>query len=217
MVACYGSLVDSSLAPLAPLDGDDARGITSLDELKALTHPVRLALLDALTVHRLLTATEAGRLIGESPTSCSFHLRQLARYGFVEPAGEPGRRARPWRLTSVALQVPLDETATAATQRAAQALGSQLLERQLNQYQRWVRERAGWAPDWQEAADQSQYVLWVTPDELLATVTALRQLLAAYRSRLTNPAERPDGARPVQVVTLAHPLVGVHGEDSDED
>ena len=38
-----------------------------------------------------LTATEAGELIGETFTTCSFHFRQLAKYGVVEEAGGKGR------------------------------------------------------------------------------------------------------------------------------
>lgn len=55
--------------------------------LPRLRGPVRLALLEVLTFRGPLTATEAGQLIEESPTTCSFHLRQLAKYGFVEEAG----------------------------------------------------------------------------------------------------------------------------------
>ena len=54
--------------------------------MRALTHPVRLALLDAGNSQGPLTATQAGELIGEPPNTCSFHFRQLARYGFVEEA-----------------------------------------------------------------------------------------------------------------------------------
>ena len=48
-----------------------------------------------------LTATQAGELIGEPPNTCSFHFRQLARYGFVEEAGPAPGRSRPWRLTTL--------------------------------------------------------------------------------------------------------------------
>ena len=66
--------------------------------MRALAHPVRLALLEALTDAGQLTATEAGERVGESPANTSFHLRQLAKYGFVEEAeGGTGRR-RPWKL-----------------------------------------------------------------------------------------------------------------------
>ena len=51
--------------------------------MRALAHPVRIRLLEELTFRGPLTATQAAHYIGESPSSCSFHLRTLAKYGFV--------------------------------------------------------------------------------------------------------------------------------------
>lgn len=66
--------------------------------LRALAHPVRQRLLRALAAAGTATATELAEQVGESPPNCSWHLRQLARYGFVtEAGGGPGRK-RPWRL-----------------------------------------------------------------------------------------------------------------------
>src|SRR4051794_41396768 len=73
------------------------RRVTDASTLRALSHPVRIQLMEALGMHGTMTATQVGELIGESPTTCSFHLRQLARYGFVEEAGGGKGRARPWR------------------------------------------------------------------------------------------------------------------------
>ena len=72
--------------------------------MRALAHPVRLALLEVLADEGRLTATEAGEKVGESPANASFHLRQLAKYGFVEEAeGGTGRR-RPWKLKHLGLR-----------------------------------------------------------------------------------------------------------------
>src|SRR5580658_1958187 len=94
------------------------REVSDLDSLRALSHPVRIALVEALALHGPLTATEVGALIGESPTTCSFHLRQLARYDFVEEAGGGKGRARPWKLKSLGLsfsEVDVDAEAQLAT------------------------------------------------------------------------------------------------------
>jgi predicted ArsR family transcriptional regulator len=64
---------------------------------------VRIALIEELIAGGAMTATQVGERIGESATTCSFHLRQLAKYGFVEEAGGGRGRARPWRLTSVGM------------------------------------------------------------------------------------------------------------------
>src|SRR3954465_6069706 len=72
---------------------DPPREVSDPMAMRALAHPVRLALIEALADAPTLTATEAGERVGESPANASFHLRQLAKYGFVEEAeGGAGRR-----------------------------------------------------------------------------------------------------------------------------
>jgi predicted ArsR family transcriptional regulator len=65
--------------------------------MRALAHPVRLALIELLAVLDTVTATQASELLGESPANCAFHLRTLAKYGFVEEAGGGRGRERPWK------------------------------------------------------------------------------------------------------------------------
>src|SRR4051812_19836191 len=74
----------------------DARKLRDPRELRALAHPVRLRLIQVLFELGTATATELAEHVGESPSNCSWHLRQLAKYGFVEEAGGTGRQ-RPWR------------------------------------------------------------------------------------------------------------------------
>src|SRR5215469_3313561 len=84
------------LEAVAPRRVDDA------PTLRALAHPIRLALLEALGRREPLNATEAAEIIGESPSACSFHFRMLAKYGLVEDAGGSTGRRRPWRRASPA-------------------------------------------------------------------------------------------------------------------
>lgn len=67
--------------------------------IRALAHPLRLDLLELLTAIGPATAAHCGRVLQVPQANCSFHLRQLAKYGFVEDAG-PGadRRERKWRV-----------------------------------------------------------------------------------------------------------------------
>jgi hypothetical protein len=66
--------------------------------LRGLAHPIRLQLLALLAGEGALTSTRASALTGETVANCSFHLRQLAKYGFVEPTDGDDRRHHPWRL-----------------------------------------------------------------------------------------------------------------------
>ncbi len=67
--------------------------------MRALAHPLRLRLMELLGELGEATATTCADRTGESVASCSFHLRQLAKYGFVEAAEQRGRE-KPWRRTA---------------------------------------------------------------------------------------------------------------------
>ena len=68
--------------------------------LHALAHPTRVALLDHLLAMGARTASQCAEAVGESASSCSWHMRQLARFGFVERAESTDGRERPWRATA---------------------------------------------------------------------------------------------------------------------
>ncbi len=184
----------------------ELRRVTDPRTLRALTHPVRIALIEELSLHGPLTATEAGERIGESPTTCSFHLRQLAKYGFVEEAGGGTGRARPWRMTSIGMQISASDDDPAAAL-AAHALHRMLRERQLARYSQWIESRAGYPTEWREAASDSEYVFYLTVEELEALNRELFAFLAPrMRERLTDPARRPPGAIPVEMLVLSYPI-----------
>ncbi len=72
--------------------------VEDLDTLKAVSHPLRMALLGRLRGGGPATASELGRAMGESSGSTSYHLRQLERYGFIGDADEqPSGRERRWK------------------------------------------------------------------------------------------------------------------------
>lgn len=71
--------------------------VEDLDTLKAVSHPLRMALLGRLRSGGPATASELGRALGESSGSTSYHLRQLERYGFIgEAEDQPSGRERRW-------------------------------------------------------------------------------------------------------------------------
>src|ERR1700686_3441278 len=74
--------------------------LTAPRALRAYAHPVRMALMGLQRTEGPLTATRAAELLGESSGTCSFHLRQLAKYGLVEEAGGGTGREKPWRATA---------------------------------------------------------------------------------------------------------------------
>jgi DNA-binding transcriptional ArsR family regulator len=186
-----------------------AQGLRELSDartFRALGHPVRLALLETLLIEGPLTATEAAERIGESPTTCSFHLRQLARYGFVEEAGGGKGRARPWRLSTIGMQTA-NVHDDPETEIAAAALAGLMRERQLQRYRTWLDTKASYPKKWRKAANEGDYLFWLTPEELADLNRELAEMLIPRaRERLTEPGARPAGALPVELLLFTYPV-----------
>jgi DNA-binding transcriptional ArsR family regulator len=207
-------------APGAPASGSspvpELREVTDARTLRALAHPVRIALVEELTLGGAMTATEAAERIGETPTTCSFHLRQLARYGFVEEAGGGKGRSRPWQLTSVGMSFT-SHPEDPETQLATNAVVRLFRERQFTRYRAWLETQHVFPPAWRDAAGDSQYLFYLTADELKQLNEELNQLLMPrFMERITDPARRPAGSVPVEMTLLAYPI-RIPPADADAD
>ena len=172
--------------------------------LRALAHPLRARLLGMLRTEGPLTSTEAGRLVGESSGSCSYHLRQLARYGLAEEAEGGKGREKPWRATALHTSWPeIAETPEEAA--AAETFERFVVAHYSKQLEAWVAHRANERPEWQQAASFGDTLLYLSPTELAGLRDALQQLAEPYLDRVTTPAKRPRGSRPVVFMQLAIP------------
>ena len=175
--------------------------------MRALAHPIRVALLEAIgqSDTRTLTATEASELLGESPTNCAFHLRTLAKYGFVEEAGGGRGRERPWRLKyrGIELAPPWED---AETRLAAHAAASVWLDRWLARARDRLMRVIGHPPAWQAATLASQSNLYLTAQEAEDLGEAMHELTKPYQDRWDDPSLRPAGSVPYEVLVFGYPL-----------
>lgn len=181
------------------------REISDARELRAVSHPLRLTLMEALVREGPLTATRAAELVGESPSNCSWHLRQLAKYGFVEAAEGGTGRNRPWRIASRGhrwSEVTADPEASAA----AAELTRVWLQRRIAQLQSWLDERRTFPPAWQEADALAENLLYLTPEELTDFQQRFLALEDLYRDHTYDSAQRPEGALPVRILFFGIPL-----------
>lgn len=169
--------------------------------MRALAHPTRIALLEALGLHGPLTATEAGRYVGESPSSCSYHLRILARHGFVEEAEGGVGRERPWRAADAGISI--GEPDDPETKIAARALADVWLDRFLTRMQRAWASRDRLPKAWRRATDFQQTTMWVTAAEARALNKEIWTLLQRYDDR-RDPAKRPKGAEAVEMLHFSY-------------
>jgi DNA-binding transcriptional ArsR family regulator len=195
-----------------------ARKITDARTLRALAHPVRIAIFEQLAFGGAMTATEVGEQIGESPTTCSFHLRQLAKYGFVEEAGGGTGRSRPWRLTSVGMS--FSPSGDMEAEIASDAVVRMFRERQFERYQAWRSTKASYPLEWRKAATDSQYLLYLTAPELQQLSSEVHEVLQRWvmlEGRFLDPSKRPAGSVPVEAMILAHPVAPPASESDPGD
>jgi helix-turn-helix protein len=191
--------------PRARVDLTDPRAI------RALAHPLRWALLEALTEAGTLTATQASDVLGESPANCAFHLRTLAKYGFVEEAGGGRGRERPWRRAYDSLSWGRSQE-DPGTALAAQALDQVYMDRLLTRARRSLTSTASWPRDLDDALGTSLSRLYVTPAEarrLYEEISEAFDRLSHDRELAgrRDPERRPPGAVPVEFVLLSYPIL----------
>jgi predicted transcriptional regulator len=183
----------------------ELRELTDPKTLRALTHPVRLALLETLTLEGPLTATAAGELIGESSTTCSFHFRQLAKYGFVEEAGHGPGRQRPWKLKHIGMRIS-DVNDDPEMSIAAQSLEKMVIDRAFARLQNFIDARTSYPRQWQENAGSYESILHITVNELKEVQEEFASIFLRFHDRLADPSLRPPDSLPVEVLLFGFPM-----------
>ncbi|MGB3441949.1 MAG: helix-turn-helix domain-containing protein [Actinophytocola sp.] len=174
--------------------------VTDVELMTALAHPLRGELLRHLMAHGPRTASECAEVVGSTASNCSWHLRQLAKFGLVEPVDGGDGRQRPWRATIVGLE--LGELADDDTMRTAQlaVLGSALRQDQ-QLTQRFLDRNEEIPPEWRDAGALDSYALKVTPEELTGLAEKVDALLRPYVTTIREDA--PPEARTVHAAFRA--------------
>lgn len=179
------------------------RTITDVRALAAVAHPVRVALLNQLMAYGPRTASQCADGVGASASACSYHLRQLARWGFVEPSPTRDGRERPWQATATgfALDPDLGDPAALAVQ---QTLAGMQLDQDAELARAFLRRADSVSQEWLDATELSRFSLLMTPGELAELTAALDALIRPYIGLTRTDA--PGGAKPVHLDFKAFPL-----------
>ncbi|MCX4420943.1 helix-turn-helix domain-containing protein [Streptomyces mirabilis] len=208
--------------PLVRRGEETSRGSTELSDLatlKALAQPRRQRMLQHLTVHGPATSATLARALGLNTGATSYHLRELARYGFVEEVDRPAAagghgRERWWRAVpgdrrfpprsrqSAEMRLVMDEL-----NHHAYAADLELFEQMQVQARRQPRTRGvdgevGEADPWVDAFPYSRGSIQLTLPELRAFFEEYIALLNRYKR---PEADTPPGARTVLTRFLAFP------------
>lgn len=171
----------------------DARG------MRALAHPVRLAILTRLRQEGPQTATGLSQHVGATPSVTSWHLRHLAKHGLVRDAKALGNgRERWWEAASRGFRVVVDDE---AGRRAAQSLRAVIDASEGDQVGDWRREvEPRLELEWLALSGLADTTVLVTRAELEQVEATIEELLTPYVLRKDVPAEEvPAGARLVRI------------------
>lgn len=188
-------------------EGQRRRLLDDPVSIRALAHPLRLELQGIVARAGKATAAEAARELGISQALASHHLRQLAKYGFVEQVTGDDRRERPWRVTTTS-QSWHGARQTSEGAAAADVLEQLLAEQALNHLLTWQERRDRWPRRWRDHTGIGQKTVYVTADEMVELEKAIEALIGRYEQErpIDEPESRPPGAVPVDFTYIGVPL-----------
>jgi len=174
--------------------------------MRALAHPVRLALLSRLHAGGPSTATALAPQVGATPSVTSWHLRHLAEHGLVRDADvESDGRQRWWEAVGTGFRFTAGDDDSLD---AASLLSHVLMEQAADLPARWAREVEPLLEvEWRRSAGLSNTTVELTADELAEVESAIEQVLAPYvlRRSAVGEALPPAGSRRVRMLRYVLP------------
>jgi DNA-binding transcriptional ArsR family regulator len=177
--------------------------MTEPSVIRALAHPARVAIL-AYLFDGPATATECSTVAQQSPSSCSYHLRTLAKLGFVEEVETDDGRERAWRLKVRRHGIPKRAQDAPEVQAAAHLWSQQWAAIEQRILSEFLAGEPREPAVWRKAATFQSDEIHLTPEELLDVAERFGALIEPYRDR-GDRGDPPMGARPVHFTLTAFP------------
>jgi DNA-binding transcriptional ArsR family regulator len=161
-----------------------------VQQLKALSHPVRVRMLGLLRVDGPSTATMLATRLGLNSGATSYHLRQLAQHGFIVDDESRGNGRERWwmaahQATSTGRDVPLDGDGAEVLDAYLQSVVVVMTELM----QRAIEERPSLPLAWRQASEFSDWVVKLTPSKARAVLDVLEQDIHALEDQEDPAAE----------------------------
>jgi DNA-binding transcriptional ArsR family regulator len=159
--------------------------------LRALSHPLRVELLEILQKHGPATATELARRSGESSGTTSWHLRQLAAVGLVvEDAGRGTKRERWWQAVHRSTRMRMADFV--ADPEMADALTTHMhavVQQRYRAEAHFVSHVVDLPERWRDRTALEDDLLFLEPDEAARLTAEIDEVLERYRRPATESSE----------------------------
>ena len=205
MTLCTTKVTAMATDPTAPAPQE----ISDVGTLKALAHPRRQAILRQLGLKGPATSAALARDLGWNTGATSYHLRELARYGFVEELPERAHgRERWWRAVRTDVRFPRRSQQSPQARSIIEEMNRRAFAEDLELFAR-VQAETAQQGEWGDAFPYSRGTVHVTLDELAAFFEDYIALLKRYQRA---PDQMPAGARVVLTRFLAFPAPSVIGD-----
>lgn len=171
--------------------------------LKAMAHPLRVEILYVLQQRDRASVTSLAEELGETTGAISYHLRQLARHGFVkqwDPGSDdspatPGRPQQWWQMAVDEIHsTGFGMLADTATSEAARFLLNESVTRSARDLAHWYSTATEWPLEWQRAHTAMNGHLELNATQTRALADELSALMLKYQQSQPGP-----GARTVSV------------------
>ena len=177
--------------------------------LKAMAHPVRLRLIGLLRHDGPSTASALAARLGLNSGATSYHLRQLAKHGYVVDDETRGNgRERWWRAAHQSTRVGEGEK-SAEEREAVDAFAQAVAIVHTEQLQHAVEERPLLPLEWREPSMLSDWSRRLTPARALELSRALDELVTGWG----EDDEDTEGAEEFVVTIHAFPRPGRVAEE----
>jgi len=180
-----------------------------LEQLKALTHPVRVRMLGLLRIDGPATATTLATRLGLNTGATSYHLRQLAQHGFIVDDETRGNGRERWWMAAHAST----HTDTVDLPDGGGEVLDAYLQSVVTTYVGWIQQAMEERPllpeEWRRASTFSDWIHRLTATQARALVDRMGDLIA-------DVEDDPDGEAFVLQLN-AFPLPGRLGSEPEND
>lgn len=195
--------------PSDPADSSarDVRNTRDIEALKVFTHPLRLRVLRLLRSEGPATASGLARVLGTTPSLISYHLRAMAKHGFIaeDPEASSDGRERRWIALNDLRFSTADFTGDEVAVEIADAVVLTAHADVTDLFEKSLRHVKGMGLDWQNASFSAAPALRLSAVELLALYEELFAVVDRYRGRAEDTDADGGRRERVQLELLGFP------------
>ncbi len=163
-------------------------------QLRALTHPVRLRMLGILRTEGATTATALAQRLSLNTGATSYHLRQLAQHGFIVDDETRGNgRDRWWRAAHASTRTDFEKLPEPEDQEALDAYLQTVVVVYTQMLQQMIEERATLSDQWRNASTLSDWRCRLNPEQAERLIEKVSSVIEDFEAAEELSEDDPDG------------------------